>query len=210
MRNLTLLAVVMLALALCAGPVLAEAAGKEEHASKESGPIDPVEKFGLKRYDLGIYTLIVFGILLLVLGKFAWGPVMSGLDKREATLRKAHDDAEASRVEAQKALAEVQARLAKTTDEVRAMLDEARRDAQAVKDQFKADAAAEVQAERDRFRREIDTARDQALQQIYQQSVMLAALIANKAIKRELTMGDQTRLLDESLADLRSKVGRDA
>ena len=57
------------------------------------------DKFGLKRYDLGIYTLVVFGILILILGKFAWGPMMSGLDKREATLRKAHDDAEASRLE---------------------------------------------------------------------------------------------------------------
>ena len=44
------------------------------------------------------------------------------------------------------------------------MLDEARRDAQVVKDQMKADAATEIQAERDRIRREIDMARDQALQ----------------------------------------------
>ena len=107
--------------------MLAEAAKDESTATKEGGKIDVVEKFGLKRYDLGIYTLIVFGSCCFILGKFAWGPMMKGLDKREATLRKAHDDAEAARDEAQKALAEVQARLAKTTDEVRAMLDEARR-----------------------------------------------------------------------------------
>lgn len=205
MRILKLLAVVTLALVLSTGPALAESAGKEEHPS--GGKIDPVEKFGLKRYDLGIYTCIVFFILLGVLGKFAWGPMMKGLDKREETLRKSHEDAEASRAEAQKALGEVQARLAKTNEEVRALLDEARRDAQVVREQGKAEAAAEIQAERDRVRREIETAKDAALKEIYEQSIQLAALVSTKAIKRELTAADHQRLLDEALTDLRTNLG---
>jgi len=208
MRNLTWLIVAMLALTLCAAPAMAEAEHKGEHAANETGKIDVAEKFGLKRYDLGIYTLIVFGILVFILGRFAWGPMMAGLDKREAHLRKAHDDAEGARNEAQRALADVQARLSKAAEEVRAMLDEARRDAQVVKDQMKADAATEIQAERDRIRREIDMARDQALQQIYQQAVQLAALVSTKAVKREMTAADHTRLLDEALTDLRTNLGR--
>jgi F-type H+-transporting ATPase subunit b len=209
MRSLIWLVVAMLALTVCAQAVRAEAEhpAKEGHAAAESGKIDVADKFGLKRYDLGIYTLIVFGILLVVLGKYAWGPVMAGLDRREAHLRKAHDDAEAARAEAQRAVAEIQARLAKASDEVRAMLDEARRDAQAVKDQMKADAASDIQAERDRIRREIEMARDQALQQIYQQAVQLAALISTKAVKRELTPADHQRLLEEALVDLRTNLG---
>ena len=109
--------------------------------------------------------------------------------------------------EAKKALAEVQARLAKTHEEIRGMLDEARRDAQVVKDQLRAEASADAQAERERMRREIETARDQALQDIYQQSVMLAALVSTKAIKRELTPSDHSRLLDEALADLKTNMG---
>src|SRR5262249_59332216 len=133
------------------------------------GKIDVAEKFGLKRYDLGIWTLVVFGILVFVLGRYAWGPMMAGLDKREATLRKTHEDADAAREEARLALAEVQSRLAKTNEEIRGMFDEARRDGQAVKDQMKAEAAAEIQAERERTRREIGTARDAALNDIYAQ-----------------------------------------
>lgn len=207
MRTVTYALVALVALTLCASPALAAAEPKDEHGTKEAGKIDVAEKFGLKRYDLGIYTLIVFGILVFVLGRFAWGPMMAGLDKREAHLRKTHDDAEVARAEAQRALADVQARLAKAAEEVRAMLDEARRDAQVVKDQMKADAATEIQAERDRIRREIDMARDQALQQIYQQAVQLAALVSTKAVKRELTPADHTRLLDEALADLRTNLG---
>jgi F-type H+-transporting ATPase subunit b len=132
--------------------------------------------------------------------------MMAGLEKREANLRKAHDDAEAARAETQRAMADVQARLAKGAEEVRAMLDEARRDAQVVKDQMKADAATEIQAERDRIRREIEMARDQALQQIYQQAVQLATLVSTKAVKRSLTTADHQRLLDEALTDLRTNL----
>ena len=209
MRSLTWIVVAMLALAVCAPSVRAEPehGTTEGHGTKEAGKIDVKEKFGLTRYDLGIWTFVVFILLLVVLGRYAWGPVMAGLDKREANLRKSHDDADAARAEAQKALDEVKARLAKAAEEVRAMLDEARRDAQVVKDQMRADAATEIQAERDRIRREIDMARDQALQQIYQQGVQLAALISTKAVKRELTAADHTRLLDEALADLRANLG---
>jgi F-type H+-transporting ATPase subunit b len=197
----------MLVFVLSASPVLAEDAAKEEHGTKEAGKIDVADKFGLKRYDLGIYTLVVFSILVFILGRYAWGPMMAGLDKREATLRKIHEDADASREEARLALAEVQARLAKTNEEIRGMLDEARRDAQGVKDQMKAEAAVEIQAERERIRREIGTARDQALKEIYEQSVQLAALVSTKAIKRELTPADHSRLLDDALRDLRTNLG---
>lgn len=211
MRTICRFAIVALVLIGSTSPAMAEkvAHGGTEAATtgKDAPKVDVAEKFGLKRYDLGIYTLVVFALLLLILGKFAWGPMMAGLDKREASLRKHHEDADAARVEANKALAEVQARLAKTNDEIRGMLDEARRDAQVVKDQLKAEAAADSQAERDRVRREIETARDQALQDIYQQSVMLAALVSTKAIKRELTPADHTRLLDEALDDLKTNLG---
>jgi len=207
MRSLTWLAAILLAFVISASPVLAEGAAKEEHGATESGKIDVAEKFGLKRYDLGIWTIVVFGILVFILGKYAWGPMMAGLDKREATLRKTHEDADAAREEARLALAEVQARLAKTNEEIRGMLDEARRDAQVVKDQMKAEAATEIQAERERIRREISTARDQALKEIYEQSVQLAALVSAKAIKRELTPADHARLLDDALRDLRTNLG---
>src|SRR2546423_15090488 len=120
MRNLTWLAVVLLACALVIGcSHKATGAGADEQSKEaHAGKIDVAEKFGLKRYDLGIYTLIVFGILVVVLGKYAWGPVMAGLDKREANLRKAHDDADAARAEAQRALADIQARLSKAKQEV--------------------------------------------------------------------------------------------
>lgn len=210
MHTLKWLAVGLLAVVLSAGPARALPAGDEAHPTavhdEGGGKVDVAKSFGLKRYDLGIFTLIVFFALLIILGRFAWGPMMAGLDKREAGLRKVHDDAQAARDEAQRAVANIQAQVAKANDDVRAMLDEARRDAQVVKDQMKADAAADVQAERERVRREIETAKDAALQDIYQQAVLLAALVSSKAVQRELTPADHARLLDDALVDLRTNL----
>ncbi len=180
-------------------------AGDEVHGANE---LKVHHQFGLTRWDLGIFTLVVFVALLAILGKYAWGPMLAGLDAREAGLHKVHADAGTARDEAQKALDEIKARLAKAHEEVRAMLDEARRDGQVVKDQLKADAAADIQSERGRGLKEIEMARDQALQDIYQQSVQLASLLSTKVIKRELTPADHTRLVDEALADLKQTLSK--
>ncbi len=166
------------------------------------------ERAGLTRYDLGIYSFIIFILLMAILGKFAWGPMMKGLDAREASLKQTFADAEKSKTDAQTALKDIEARLAKANDEVRAILDEARRDATALKDKAKAEATADIQAERDRARREIETAREQALQDLYQQSVQLATMLSAKTIKREISADDHRRLLDEALGDLKTSLSK--
>ena len=169
---------------------------------------DVADKAGIKRYDLGIYTAIVFLLLFLILRSKAWGPIMKLLDDRENNIKNEYVDAETARKEALAALEEVKSQRAKATDEVRGMIEEARRDAQALKDKFRADAATEIQAERDRLRREIESARDQALQEIWSQTVQLASLVSSKAVKRELTPDDHRRLVDEAMGELKQNMAR--
>jgi F0F1-type ATP synthase membrane subunit b/b' len=73
---------------------------------------------------------------------------------------------------------------------------------------MRSDAAAEIQAERNRIRREIDIAKDEALKDIYQQSIQIATIIATKAIQRDLTPGDQSRLLDDAVREMRTNLGK--
>jgi F-type H+-transporting ATPase subunit b len=86
---------------------------------------------------------------------------------------------------------------------VRQLLDEGRRAAQRQHDEMMAQARAEIQGERDRLHREINMARDQALQQLWAQAADLATLVSSKAIRRHLTPDDHRRLVDEALAELR-------
>lgn len=155
-----------------------------------------------QRWDLGLWTLAVFLLLLFVLSKLAWKPMLEGLQKREENIRTAVEEAQRARDEAQKIQQQVQQRLDKAGEEVREILDEARRDAQYTKDQMVQSARGEIQTERDRLRREIETARDQALKELWDQAAQLATLISAKAIRRQISKDDHRRLLDEALAEL--------
>jgi F-type H+-transporting ATPase subunit b len=92
--------------------------------------------------------------------------------------------------------------MAKAQDQVREMLDEARRNGQRTAEELLNKAKADAQAERERGRREIALATDQALQQIAAQTANLATLAASKVIRRELRPEDQRQLVDEALAEL--------
>lgn len=164
---------------------------------------EKLDVFGLKRWDTGIYSIIVFVCVFLVLAKFAWKPMLQGLNEREASIRTALDQAERTRKEAAEQHAKLQAQINEGANKVREMMEEGRRDAIALKEQMMAEARTEIQAERDRVRREIDTAKDAALEELWAKSVQLATQLSSKAIRRQLTVDDHRRLVDETLAELK-------
>jgi F-type H+-transporting ATPase subunit b len=153
-------------------------------------------------------TLVVFGVLLGVLYTFAWPQILAGLRKREDAIFAARDDAVKVKHEAEELRAKLQAEYAAANDKIRGMMDEARRDAEALRAAEREAGVREAAIERDRAKREIESAKDAALQEIYQRSVQLASLMSAKAIRREMTPADHARLLDESLAELKAAVGR--
>jgi len=156
----------------------------------------------LQRYDLGVYTLVVFGLLFFILSRTAWPQIIKGLDQREKNILQTFQDAEKAKVEAQQLRDQLQAELGKANDQIRQMLDEARRDADVVQAKARADGQADAQAEREKAKAEIGRARDQAMQDLFTQAVQLATLISSKAISRGLSPDDHQRMLDEALGEL--------
>jgi F-type H+-transporting ATPase subunit b len=191
-------ALTLAALLLTVGPALAD----EGHASdQETGGLSFLD---LKRWDLGIYTLIVFGLLCLFLYKFAWPRISAGLDLREKRVREAQDEAVRTKQEAEALRVRLQGEYAEAHDKIRAMLDEARRDAEAMKARERDAGQREAAAERDRARREIEAETEMRKQELNRYAVQLAALMATKAVRRQLTVEDQGRLVEESLAELKA------
>jgi F-type H+-transporting ATPase subunit b len=178
------------------GEKAGEKAGhKDEH--KKPNPIAP------EWLDLGIWTLVVFLVLLWVLSKFAWKPMLEGLRKREQTIREAIEVAKQTREEMASERAEFERRLAEAHSEIPRLMEAARRDAQNLAEEMRTKAAQDIQADRQRLRREIDTARDQALKDLTDHAAQLATLISAKVIRRSLTPEDHRRLIDEALAELK-------
>ncbi|HVK17484.1 MAG TPA: ATP synthase F0 subunit B [Fimbriiglobus sp.] len=191
--GLALLALVVAA----ADPALAADAG---HEQKTGG----LSFLDLQRYDLGIFTLIVFGLLCAVLYWFAWPKISEGLDRREAAITSARDEAIRVRQEAEEIRSKLKVEFDNAHGQIRAMLDEARRDGEVLRAKEREAGQKEAAAERDRARREIETATDAAKQELNHHAVQLAALMSEKAIRRKLTIDDQNRLVEESLAELKA------
>jgi F-type H+-transporting ATPase subunit b len=159
------------------------------------------------QYDLGIWTIVVFVGLFLLLRAIAWGPMLEGLRKREAAIRNSAEEAVRTREEMEQLRAKFKAEMDEAYAKIPALMDEARKSAQQIAEEMRAKAAADIQAERQRLRHEMDVARDQALQELWTQAAQLATLISAKAISKSLSEEDHRRLLDEAIAEMQ-QVGR--
>jgi len=149
-----------------------------------------------------ILTLAVFIVLLLVLRKWAWGPILSGLQKREEHIRHSIEEAEKARADGEKALAGYKEKLTEAQNEAQAIIVKGRADAVALAGEMKQKAQDEAQHLRAQAARDISSAKDQALKEMYDQSVNLAADIAGRIISKELSAEDHRDLLQESLNKL--------
>jgi F-type H+-transporting ATPase subunit b len=180
----------------------AEAASAASHEGEKAPGVFEVV------LDLTIWTIVVFAILFLVLRAFAWKPMLEGLQKREENIRGALEDAQRARDEAQKVRQDLKTEMDHASEKVRDLLDAGRRDAERSANEMVAKARSEIQGERERLRKEIDTARDQALQHIWNQTAQLATVVSAKAIRRNLSLDDHRRLVDEALAELNTTGGK--
>lgn len=165
-------------------------------------PADGVPNPLLPQWDTGLWSIVVFLVLLVILGKWAWPPILEGLRKREQTILSSLEEAKSTRAEMEKLRADFQKDLAAAHQQIPALMEEARRDAESMSNEMRAAATAEIQAERQRLRNEVEMAKDQAIKEMWEQAAQLATLISAKAIGRALNEDDHRRLLDEAVGEL--------
>jgi F-type H+-transporting ATPase subunit b len=187
----------------------AESPGGEAHAAAEAHgdashhlgmPTGPnAEKPQEFKSDLALFTLVVFLLLLLTLWKFAWGPIVASLERREQTIANHIAEAKRNHEEAKLLLAQYEQKLAAAAGEVRELMEEARRDAEHAKASILAEAKAGAEAERVRALRDIDAAADAALESLAERSAQLAVELAGKILKFKLTPDDHARLIQEAM-----------
>jgi F-type H+-transporting ATPase subunit b len=154
--------------------------------------------------DVGnaLWTVVIFLLVVFVLGKYAWGPVLKALQAREDFIREALEKAKRDRDEAETRLKEYEARIANARAEATAIVDEGRRDAEAVKRTIEEQTRSEADKMIARAKHEIQLATDTATKDLYNLSARLATDMATKILGREISNQDHDRLIAESLASL--------
>ena len=180
----------------------------DAHAGKPSdagghggGDIDPL---GFKA-DLAIWTGVVFLVLMLILWKFAWGPLAAGLDKREQGIADQIAQAAKANQEAKDLLARYEQQLADAKDEVRGIVEAGRNDAERIGQEIVEKAKQEGAAEQQRTLRQIDSATATALKELAEKGAQLAVELAGRIVRAELKPSDHAGLIDRTLTDFAAK-----
>jgi F-type H+-transporting ATPase subunit b len=152
------------------------------------------------RFDMAIYSAVVFFLLLFLLGKFAWGPISHGLETREKSIADKIEQATRAAEEATAQLKQYEAKLAAAADEARAIVAQAHKDGEATREKIVAEANAAAQRERERAVADINAAKNEALREIAKQSVDTAIALAGNIVKREVKPAEHERLISDALS----------
>jgi F-type H+-transporting ATPase subunit b len=176
------------------------AAAGEVHGEAEPQLI-PAPPAGL---ITSLTTLIVFLVLVAVLGKFAWAPIVDGLKKREDKIRKEIADAEQARAKAEATLKQYNQQLAEAENRVRELLNKATSDGERLATQIRMKAQQEAEEIKERSAKDLEAAAAAAKREIHEYTVDLSTNIAEKILKRNLNPDDQRELVRNSLEQLSS------
>ncbi len=162
---------------------------------------------GLFSVNLGlsVWTIVIFLSLLFILRKYAWGPILAGLDAREEGIQGKLDEAARERDEAARMLEEHRSQLAETRREAQQLIADARAAGEKVRREIEEKARGEAQGIVEAARRDIERERDEALDAIRNQSVELALAAAEKLIQERLGADRDRELVESFLADMTSE-----
>lgn len=152
-----------------------------------------------------IWTLVVFGILLLLLWRLAWPTLVKTVEEREKRIAKQLADAEAANAQAQKLLEEHKAAIAQSRTEAQDILAKAKSMAQKEREALLAKAHEEQEQLLERARREIGSERDKALVALRREAVEISIAAASRLVESNLDSDANRKLVTDYLAGLERK-----
>ncbi len=153
---------------------------------------------------LFLWTILTFMVLLGLLAKFAWNPLLELLDRREEMIRQSLDDAEGAKQELQRLQQESKEILSKARVEAQSILAQTRSEAEKLKGEIKQKAKAEADSILRDAEKQIQVETEKAIAVLKNEVVDLSLMVASKLIKRNLSKEDNQSLIEESLKQVES------
>ena len=153
---------------------------------------------------LFIWTIVTFLVLVALLAKFAWTPLLQALEGRQESIRKSLDDARQAKQELERLQQESAEIIRQGRIEAEAIITRSRGDAERLREEMKQKARAEAEGIVKNAERQIQLETTRAVQQIRREAVDLSVMIASKLIQRNLTKEDNEKLIEEALRQVES------
>jgi F-type H+-transporting ATPase subunit b len=151
---------------------------------------------------LMVWTLLVFGLTMILLSKLAFPRISEALERRKRTIEESIDTAERTRREAEELLAEYRGRLKEARAQAEEIIQRARQSAEAHEREAKEQGQEIVAEAAKRAAREIETATKRALDDLRKEVADLTIMATEKVTRKTLNEDDQRRLVEEALGEL--------
>ena len=152
---------------------------------------------------LFVWTILTFLLLLFVLAKFAWKPLLKMLNDREELIRSSLEDAEKAKEKLEKLNAEGEATINQARSEAQSILSEGKAAAAKLKDETLDVAKEQAKQIASEAEKQINIEKDKAIAEIKSEVVNLSMSIAEKLINKNISPEDNKALIDESLSSVK-------
>tara|TARA_B100001765_G_C19340901_1_gene266056 strand:- start:105 stop:608 length:504 start_codon:yes stop_codon:yes gene_type:complete len=152
---------------------------------------------------LFVWTILTFLLLLFVLAKFAWKPLLKMLKDREELIRSSLEDAEKAKEELERLNAEGEAIVNQARSEAQTILSEGKAAATKLKEETLAGAKEQAKNIISEAEKQINVEKDKAINEIKSEVVNLSLNISKKLINKNLSPEDNKALIDESLSNVK-------
>ncbi|GEK32324.1 ATP synthase subunit b [Kurthia zopfii] len=154
---------------------------------------------GLNYGDI-LATLVIFIVLMLLLKKFAFGPLMGIMQQREELVASEIETAEKNRQDAHNLLEEQRSLLKEARTEAQAIVENAKKQAELQKEDIVSSAKAEAVRLQESAKRDIETEKEKAIAAVREEVVSLSVLAATKVLNKEVSAEDNRSLIEETIA----------
>ena len=151
---------------------------------------------------LFIWTIVTFLVLLALLGKFAWRPLLEALESRQERIRKSLEDADRAKQELERLQQESAKMMQQARVEAESIVAQTRADAERLREELKQKAKEEADNILRNAQQQIQLQTRQAILQIRQEVADIAVSLASKLLERNLAKEDNARLIDETLKQI--------
>jgi F-type H+-transporting ATPase subunit b len=147
--------------------------------------------------------VINFIILLILLGKFLYRPVLKMLDERTQKVKESMDWAESIKRDYEQAKVEVQKQIERGRQETQAIIAQAVQKGEGLKEEAKREASGQAKVIVEKARAELEAERDKMVEDLRKEFVSLLILASEKVIRQTLDKEKQSRLIEETLGQIR-------
>ena len=154
---------------------------------------------------LFIWTILTFLVLVGLLAKFAWRPLLEALERRQATIAKALDDAKLAKQELERLQKESAEMMRQARVEAEAIIARSRTDAEALREELKQRSRAEAAVIVKNAEQQIQLETARAIQQIRHEAVDLSVTIASKILQRQVSREDNEALIEATLKQVEAR-----